>query len=54
MVNRLLVIQGLGVLRSWYSIWRNQLRLDREKQRQQINDEACAIYQDVYECVVKI
>jgi hypothetical protein len=25
-VNKLLVIQGLGVLRSWYSIWSNQLR----------------------------
>jgi hypothetical protein len=25
-VNRLLAIQGLGVLRSWYSIWSNHLR----------------------------
>jgi hypothetical protein len=25
-VNMLLAIQGLGVLRIWYSIWRNHLR----------------------------
>ena len=27
---------------------------ESEKQRQQINDEACAIYQDVYKYVEKI
>jgi hypothetical protein len=57
--------KGLGLTGYWSSKGQGYLGVgilygevnlagEREKQRQQINDEACAIYQDVYEYVEKI